>query len=452
MFRIALVGKTNVGKSTLFNKLAGRELAITDDGAGVTRDRNEAIGHLGDMTFRIIDTAGWSAGLSSEKLEFKMAKQAELAMTEADLCLFIVDRREGITASDMLLGEKLRRGRTPVVFVANKCEGQGGYFGEEYYKLGLGEPVAISAEHKDGFKFLYGAIVPFYNEFQKNAGKISDESGDEQPLRLAIVGRTNSGKSTLVNRLLGEERVIAGEQAGITRDSITVDWEYKGKKIRLVDTAGLRKKRNISERLEQMSAGESLKSIRFAQVAVMMLDAAAPLDSQELAITSLLAREGRGIVVALNKWDLVNRRNEKKFLNDITATLGSAAPEIKNCPIVPISARDGKNIDKLMGAVFNVFEAWNVRIPTAKLNVWLRSIERENPPPLFRGNPVKLKYITQIKTRPPTFALFANDAERLEQTQYDRFIVNRLRGDFKLENTIIRLRLKKSKNPFGERN
>jgi GTP-binding protein len=451
MFKIAIVGRPNVGKSTLFNKLAGRVLAIVNNRSGVTRDRKVAIGYLGDITFEIIDTAGWEDNLSPEKLEFKMVEQTELAISEADLCLFLVDSRVGITDTDMLFANKLRKFKDKVLLVANKCENitdSSHYFGSEYYKLGLGEPIGISAEHKDGFLSLYEAIAPFHCKFKEETKEIEkdDENDDNRPIQLAIVGRANSGKSTLINKLLGEERVITSDIAGTTRDSIVIDWEYEGQKIRLVDTAGLRKKRNISEELEQLSASESLKSIRFAQVVIMMIDATRPFDTQELSIISILVNEGRGIVFALNKCDLIT--NKKELTESIFNSLKNVAPEVKGCPVIPISALKMENIDKLMSAVFNVFKAWNTYISTSKLNNWIKTIEMENPPPLFRGNVTKLKYITQAKKRPPTFVLFTNSPERLEKTQYNRFIVNALRRDFNLENTIVRLLLRKSDNPF----
>jgi GTP-binding protein len=449
MFKIALVGRPNVGKSTLFNKLAGRVVAIVSDRSGTTRDRKTSTGYLGDMVFEMIDTAGWEDDLSVEKLEFKMAQQAELAVSYADLCLFLVDKRAGITNTDMQFANKLRRADVPVLLVVNKCENinSSSYFDKEYYRLGLGEPIGISAEHKDGFMTLYEAIAPFYNKFKEETKDVSETNSEEdRPLQLTIVGRPNSGKSTLINKLLGENRVITSEEAGTTRDSIVIDWEYRDKKIRLVDTAGRRKKWNIYEELEQLSASESIKSLRFAQVAVMMIDATRPFDAQELAIISMLVQEGRGIVFALNKCDLI--KNKKDLASKVFDGLKDVAPEVKGCPVIPISALTGDNIDKLMSAVFNVFEAWNTYISTSKLNNWLKSIEGENPPPLFRGNTTKLKYITQAKKRPPTFVLFTNSPERLERTQYDRFIVNSLRRDFGLENTVVRLILKKSDNPF----
>ena len=462
MFTIAIVGRPNVGKSTLFNKLAGQALAIVNDYAGVTRDRKDAIGYLGDMTFRIIDTAGWENDIKKEKLEFRMIEQTEIAVREADLCLFVVDKKEGLTQTDYSFAEKLRKISTPVILLANKCEGFRGDFSfdKEYYKLGFGEPIGISAEHKDGFTFLYEAILPYYTKFQELTKDLQEvkqidvknKDEDDRAIQLTIVGRPNSGKSTLINQLLGEERVITGAEAGITRDSISIDWEYNGRAIKLVDTAGIRKKKNIVEDLEQMSVNESMRAIRFAQVVIMMVDATTPFDSQDLAIISMLIQEGRGIVFALNKWDLVSSVEEKqKIIDNAIATITKAAPEVKGCPIIPISALVGKHMDKLMNAVFEVYNSWNAYISTAKLNNWLKFIQNEHTPPLFKGNIVRLKYITQAKKRPPTFVLFTNSPERLEKTQYDKFIINSLRKDFKLENTVVRLILRKTENPFEDK-
>ncbi|MDR0571362.1 MAG: ribosome biogenesis GTPase Der [Rickettsiales bacterium] len=450
MFRIAIIGKPNVGKSTLFNKLAGRVLAIVGDISGITRDRKEATGYLGDMVFEMIDTAGWEDGITSEKLEYSMIEQVEAAIKGADLCLFITDARGGITNTDILLAEKLRKIKTPILLVANKCEAmeKNIFLDGDYYKLGFGKPISISAEHKDGFILLYEAIAPFYEKFMEETEELREIS-EEKPIQIAIVGKPNTGKSTLLNQLLGESRVITSDVAGTTRDSIAVDWEYAGKRVRLVDTAGLRKKRNIDKELERLSVEESLKSLRFGQVVIMMMDATDPFNFQDNSILSLLVQEGRGVVLVLNKWDLI--RDKKKLLKEITESVKNIAPEINGCPIVPISAKTGENINKLMEAVFVVFDAWNVYISTSKLNNWLKIVEQEHAPPLFRGSVTKLKYITQIKRRPPTFALFTNSPERLEKTQYNRFIVNALRRDFKLENTVIRLILKKSDNPFEKK-
>mgnify|MGYP001056797624 CR=1 FL=1 len=462
MFTIAIVGRPNVGKSTLFNKLVGKELAIVNDYAGVTRDRKEAIGILGNMEFKVIDTAGWNEDPKKNTIESEMVKQTETAIKIADICLFLLDGKDGVQPTDQYFANKLRNFNKNCILLVNKCDTVSleTNFDKEFYKLGFGNPVAISAEHKNGFNLLYDSIEPYYNEYRRKTEELEDLEGklnnsdnensnskdDCKPLQLAIVGRPNSGKSTLINRLLNEDRVITGEEAGITRDSIAIDWEYNGRKIKLIDTAGIRKKRNITEELEKYSVEESMRAIKFAQVVLMMVDANNLFDTQDLAITSILVKEGRGVVFVLNKWDLVEDKH--KLMNKAIKIVEENSPELKGCPIIPISAKDGTNIDKLMRAVFSVFADWDKHVPTSKLNQWLRLIESENPPPLFRGQTTRLKYMTQAKTRPPTFALFTNSPNRLESTSYNRFIINRLRKDFNLQNTMVRLILKKADNPY----
>lgn len=456
MFTIAVIGRPNVGKSTLFNKLVGKSIAIVNDYAGVTRDRKEAIGRIGPMEFKLIDTAGWSINDNKKEFEKKMVEQTEIAIREADLCLFIVDYKSGITETDLTFAEKLRKITTPVILIANKCDtNKEPIFDKEYYKLGFNLPIPISAEHNNGFNLLYDAIEPFYDKYIEKTKDLEEvesiettEKRDNTFLQLAIVGRPNAGKSTLINQLLGYDRVITGDEAGITRDSIAIDWEYKGKKIKLIDTAGIRKKRNIDEELEKMSVDESMHSIVFAQVVIMMIDATRAFDEQDLSIISLLIKEGRGVVFALNKWDMVEDKH--KFMNESIKIVENNAPELKGCPIVPLSALNGHNIDKLMKAVFDVFKDWDKHIPTAKLNQWLRMVEEDHTPPLFKGRTTRLKYITQAKKRPPTFVLFTNSPDRLKSTNYDRYLINRLREDFNLKNTIVRILLRKAENPYDK--
>ena len=458
MFTIAIIGRPNVGKSTLFNKLVGQSIAIVNDYAGVTRDRKDAIGYLGPLEFKVIDTAGWENNISKDKLEYRMVEQTEIAIKEADLCLFVIDKKSGLTNIDRTFADKLRRIQTPTILVVNKCDDNKDNYGfdSEFYKLGFGEPVGISAEHKNGFNTLYEAIEPYYDEYQKKVKDLEEVSEidinnkkEDKSLQLAIIGRPNAGKSTLINQLLGYDRVITGPEAGITRDSIAIDWEYKGRKIKLVDTAGIRKKRNIEEELEKASVSESMHALNFAQVVIMMIDATSPFDSQDLSILSLLVEEGRGVVFALNKWDMIEDKH--KWMNNSIKLIEKNVPELKGCPIIPISALNGTHIDKLMDAVFRVFKAWDSHINTAKLNQWLRMIENEYTPPLFKGNATKLKYITQAKKRPPTFVLFTNSPERLKNTSYDRFLVNRIREDFKLQDTIVKILLRKAENPYKDK-
>lgn len=462
MFTIAIIGRPNVGKSTLFNKLVGKSIAIVNDYAGVTRDRKDAIGYLGPLEFKIIDTAGWGNNISKDKLEHRMVEQTEIAIKEADLCLFVVDKKNGINNIDLAFAEKLRKINTPTVLIVNKCDNNRDNYGfdKEFYKLGFDKMVGISAEHNNGFNNLYDAIEPYYDEYQKkikdleevNSVDVNNEIVNKEqnkPLQVAIVGRPNSGKSTLINQLLGYERVITGPEAGITRDSIAIDWEYNGKKIKLIDTAGIRKRRNIDEELEKISVDESMHAIDFAQVVIMMIDATSPFDSQDLSILSMLVKEGRGVVFALNKWDKIE--NKQELIKHSILLIEKNIPELKGCPIIPISALNGNNIDKLMNAVFKVFKAWDSHISTAKLNQWLKIVENEHTPPLFKGNNTKLKYITQAKKRPPTFVLFTNSPERLKSTNYDRFLVNRIREDFNLRDTIVRILLRKTDNPYKDK-
>ena len=455
MFTIVIIGRPNVGKSTLFNKLVGKSIAIVNDYAGVTRDRKDAIGHLGPLEFKIIDTAGWVNNISEKELEYRMVEQTEIAIKEADLCLFVVDKKSGIINLDKIFAEKLRKLTVPTILIVNKCDNNKDNYGfdKEYYKLGFGEPIGISAEQSDGFNILYDAIEPFYDKYQQenkgleevNSVDVDDKNENNKPLQLAIIGRPNSGKSTLVNQLLGYNRVITGPEAGITRDAIAVDWEYKGKKIKLVDTAGIRKKRNIDQKLEKISVEESIHAMNFAQVVLMMIDATSPFDSQDLSLVSMLVKEGRGVVFALNKWDLIENKHE--LINNAIKLIEENIPDLRRCPIIPISALNGKNIDKLMDAVFMVFNSWNKHINTAKLNQWLKIVENDHTPPLFKGKSTKLKYITQAKKRPPTFVLFTNSPDRLKDTSYDRFLINRLKEDFNLC-TPIRILLRKSENPY----
>jgi len=455
-FTIAIIGRPNVGKSTLFNKLAGQRLAIVNDIPGVTRDRKEAKGYLASMEFKIVDTAGLEEGISKKQLEARMFEQTKVAILDSDLCLFLVDAREGVTPIDAHFANWIRKQNVNVILVANKCEAQKEdfVFDKEYYKLGFGEPIAISAEHKLGWGDLYDAIEPFYDKYNEQfkdlevsaSGVDIDKKIKDKAIQIAIVGRPNVGKSTLINQILGEERVITGAEAGITRDSIAVDWEFEGKKIKLIDTAGVRKKMSIIEDLEKMSVSDTFRSIRFAHIVVLMIDSNSPLDRQDLAIASMIVKEGRGLVFALNKWDTITEQH--KLMNHVIQQVEKVVPNAKGVPIVPISALTGKNVDKLLKACMKVYESWNTKISTSKLNEWLKYISEEHTPPLHKGRVVKLKYITQSKTRPPTFILFTNNPERLKKTNYDRFVINSLRKDFDMKETVIRLYLRKTENPF----
>jgi GTP-binding protein len=405
------------------------------------------------MSFYVIDTAGWSSEIPKIELEYRMVEQTEKAIGEADLCLFMVDGRVGVTGLDSIFANRLRVLGVASVLVVNKCENsKGDYdFSSEFFQLGFSRPVGISAEHGEGLNLLYDAIEPYYSGYVEKMGELVDGSNranSDDTLQIAIVGRPNVGKSTLANKLLGDERLITGSECGITRDSIAINWKYGDRKIRLVDTAGIRKKCGNGKNLERFSVEKSLHSIDYAQVVVIVIDATESFNVQDLSITSLVLEEGRGVVFALNKWDMIKESARHSHLTKAIETIEKNFG-LGECPLVPVSALNMLNLDRLMEAVFRVFDSWNCHIATGKLNRWLRTIEVENTPPLFRGQTTKLKYITQAKKRPPTFVLFTNSPERLEKTFYNRFLMNRLRKDFDLTSTAIRLLLRKYNNPYG---
>ncbi len=456
-FTVAIVGRPNVGKSTLFNRLVGRRLALVDDEPGVTRDRRSGTARLHDLTFEVIDTAGLE-DVFDDSLAARMRRQTERALEEANLVLLLIDARAGVTPLDRHFANWLRRGEQPVLLIANKCEGRGGDAGlAEAYGLGLGDPLALSAEHGEGFADLYGAIAARMAEARPaDDGEVPEEDGGEReataegPLQLAIVGRPNVGKSTLINRLLGTERVLTGPEAGITRDAIAIDWQYDGRSLRLFDTAGLRKKAKTTAKLEKLSAADTLRAIRFAQVVVLLLDAEAPMERQDLSIASRVVEEGRALVIALNKWDLC--RDKRGTLRQLHDRLERSLPQTKGIVTVTLSALTGQNLDRLMSAVFRAYAVWNRRIATAQLNRWLDEVTGAHPPPAPRGRRIRLKYITQIKARPPTFALFGTQTNLLPKS-YLRYLENGLRQDFDLPGTPLRIELRRGDNPYaaGER-
>ncbi len=439
--RLAIVGRPNVGKSTLFNRLAGRKLAIVDDLPGVTRDRKYATGRIGDLDLDLIDTAGFD-DVTDESLEARMRAQTELAIGEADVALFVIDARDGIVAMDRVFAEVLRKRGKPVVLVANKTEGRAGDAGAlEAYDLGLGEPIAISAEHGEGMADLYQALVevaPIVDD--------DEEEDADKPVRIAIVGRPNAGKSTLVNRLIGEDRLLTGPEAGITRDAIPVDWEWEGRMVRLVDTAGLRRKAKVQQKLEKLSTQDTIRAITFAEVVILVMDATHPFEVQDLQIGDLVEREGRGLVFCLAKWDLVENQGQR--LREIIAEAQTQLPQLKGAPIIALSAETGRHLDRLMPAVFKVHEHWSTKVKTKDLNDWLSMATARHPPPAVAGHRVKPKYMAQTKARPPTFVLVASRSDQLPES-YKRYLVNSLRESFDLPGVPIRLSVKSGKNPYA---
>jgi GTPase len=440
---VAIVGRPNVGKSTLFNRLVGRRTALVDDRPGVTRDRREGEARLGSLAFRVVDTAGLEEADPSS-LQGRMLQQTRAALDEADVVLFVVDARAGVTPSDRHFADVVRRAGKPVVLLANKSEGNRGLDGAyEAFALGLGDPVPFSAEHGEGLADLYDAL----------AGVLSGEAPDDEeaaarPIQVAVVGRPNSGKSTLINRMVGAERLLTGPEAGITRDAIALNWEWSGRRFRLVDTAGLRKRARVVDKLEKLSVGDALNAVRFAEVVIVLLDATVPFEKQDLTIVDLIEQEGRALILALNKWDLVaDRQGLLKTLREEAERLLS---QVKGVPVVPVSGLSGEGIDKMMQALIATHHVWCRRIATAKLNDWLAHALESNPPPAVSGRRIKIRYMTQVKARPPSFALFGNQLDALPKS-YTRYLVNGLRAAFDLPGVPIRVALRTGGNPFDKR-
>jgi len=453
-FTVAIVGRPNVGKSTLFNRLVGKKLAIVDDQPGVTRDRRIGGAQLGGLDFTVIDTAGLEDTFD-DSLEARMREQTEAAVAEADVALLVFDARKGITPLDEHFARRLRKGKTPVLLVANKCEtGAAEANALDGFRLGLGEPIPISAEHGQGLSHLYDALEPLAAKARRSEAladdaELEDMPGDdvEEPkhLQMAIVGRPNVGKSTLINTLLGTERLLTGPEAGITRDSIAIDWTWKGRPIRLIDTAGLRRRSKVVEKVERLSGADTQRALQYAHVAVLVLDANDMLEKQDLTIARHIVDEGRALVIAANKWDTVE--DKTAALKKLKDRIDYSLPQVKGVPVITISGMTGKNLDKLMAAVLKIYELWNKRIGTARLNRWLDGTTQAHPPPLVAGKRIKLRYMTQIKTRPPTFALFAQKGEDLPDA-YHRYLMNGIREAFDLEGVPLRLYLRKGENPF----
>ncbi len=440
--KLAIVGRPNVGKSTLFNRLAGKKLAIVDDRPGVTRDRRYGAGRLGDLDLTLIDTAGFE-DVSDESLEARMRAQTEQALDECDLALFVMDAREGLTPLDQVFVELLRRRDKPVIICANKAEGRAGEAGaNEAFELGLGEPIPISAEHGEGMADLYAAITALAPTDLDDIEE--DDTG--KPINIAIVGRPNAGKSTLVNRLVGEDRLLTGPEAGITRDAIPVDWTWGERNIRLVDTAGLRRKARVQEKLEKLSTHDSIRAITFAEVVILVMDATHPFEIQDLQIADLVEREGRALVFVLAKWDLIEdpQARLKAFIEHAERML----PQVRGAPVVALSAETGRGVERMMPAVLKAHADWSTKIKTRDLNDWLAMAVQRHPPPAVNGRRIKPKYMAQTKARPPTFVLFASRADQLPDS-YRRYLVNSMRESFDLPGVPIRVTVKSNKNPYA---
>ena len=442
-FTVAIVGRPNVGKSTLFNRLVGRRAALVAPSPGVTRDRREGWARIGPLRFRAIDTAGLEEA-APETLSGRMMAQTERALEEADAVLLLIDGRAGVTPTDEFFANQLRRRQVPVILAVNKCEGGAAESGiAESHGLGLGQPIPISAEHGEGMADLYDALSPFDSEARPAA---SGAPGADGVLRLAIVGRPNVGKSTLLNRLVGEARVITGAEPGLTRDSIAVRWRYRDRAVELVDTAGLRRRAKIVAPLDKLSARDAVRALGQAAVVLVVLDAVLPLGRQDLTIAARAADEGRAVVVLLNKWDLVQDRRAARAA--VRERLDTALAQVKGVPLVACSALTGAGSERIMPAVLAAFDTWNRRVPTAALNRWLERAVDHHPPPLAAGRRLKLRYITQVKARPPTFALFASKPAALPES-YRRYLVNGIGAEFGFAGVPIRLMLRAGKNPYA---
>ena len=441
--KVAIVGRPNVGKSTLFNRLVGKRLALVDDRPGVTRDRRYADGNIGDLDLTLIDTAGYE-DVTDDSLEARMREQTEAALDDAEVIMFMMDAREGVTSLDRIFADRLRKVHKPIILLANKSESResGGGVGEAH-ALGFGEPVAISAEHGEGMADLYQALLAASVDIF-----VEEIDEPDKPIRIAIIGRPNAGKSTLINRMLGEDRLLTGPEAGITRDSISVDWEYEGQAIRFVDTAGMRRKARVQEKLEKLSVADTIRAITFAEVVVLVMDKDDAFDTQDLQLADLVEREGRALVYVASKWDLEEEPQAK--MAELKSLAENKLPQLKGSPFVALSSHNGRGVERLMPAIIQAYETWSVKVKTKDLNTWLAMATQRHPPPAVNGKRVKPKYMAQTKARPPTFVLMASRASDMPE-HYQRYLVNSLRESFDLPGTPIRLTVKSgAPNPYAE--
>jgi GTP-binding protein len=464
-FTLAIVGRPNVGKSTLFNRLVGKRLALVDDQPGVTRDLREGDARLGDLRFTVIDTAGLEEA-TDESLQGRMRRLTERAVGMADVCLFMIDARDGVLPADQVFAEILRKTSKHVILAANKGEGRAADGGViEAYSLGLGEPIRLSAEHGEGLNDLHAILMPLVDQFAAKAEddapetdvEVGEEDEDaprvptrEKPLQVAVVGRPNAGKSTLINHLLGEDRLLTGPEAGITRDAISVRMDWEGVPVRIFDTAGMRKRAKVQEKLEKLSVSDGLRAVKFAEVVIVLLDAAIPFEQQDLRIADLAEREGRAVVVAVNKWDIETEK--QKMLKDLRESFERLLPQLRGAPLVTVSAKTGRGLDRLQEAVLKSHEVWNRRVTTSQLNRWLMGMVEAHPPPAPGGRRIKLRYMTQAKTRPPGFVVMCSHPDKLAES-YSRYLINGLREDFDMPGTPIRLHMRSQsdQNPFKGR-
>ncbi|QBF33257.1 ribosome biogenesis GTPase Der [Thalassococcus sp. S3] len=464
-FTLAIVGRPNVGKSTLFNRLVGKRLALVDDQPGVTRDLREGEARLGDLRFTVIDTAGLEEA-TDDSLQGRMRRLTERAVDMADICLFMIDARAGVTPTDQVFAEILRKRSAHVILAANKAEGAAADAGLiEAYSLGLGEPIRLSAEHGEGLNDLYAQLMPLADQFAARAEddapetdvSVSEEAEEAtpqptaaKPLQVAVVGRPNAGKSTLINQILGEDRLLTGPEAGITRDAISLRTTWDGTPMRIFDTAGMRKKAKVQEKLEKLSVSDGLRAVKFAEVVVVLLDAAIPFEQQDLRIADLAEREGRAVVVAVNKWDIEDEKQQK--LRDLKEAFERLLPQLRGAPLITVSAKTGRGLDRLHDAILRAYDVWNRRVPTAQLNRWLTGMLEQHPPPAPQGKRIKLRYMTQAKTRPPGFVVMCSHPDKMPDS-YTRYLVNGLRLDFDMPGTPIRLHMRGQgdKNPYKGR-